>query len=140
MPSWRSHRERTPKNDFSVGAATARTMLSARKGGPTPATMSVTRWVEAFAERVLDTLGLDLGSASPRVVESSAASDNFATVVVAVEGGRVLFGNMRKFVVYNLAHLVPEAIPFTPLRNAARGSLCGPSERLVTARLDRPCR
>jgi magnesium-transporting ATPase (P-type) len=38
--------------------------------------------------------------------------DNFATIVVAVEAGRQVFDNVRKFIVYIFAHATPEVIPF----------------------------
>jgi len=38
--------------------------------------------------------------------------DNFATIVAAVEEGRTIFGNIKKFVAYVLISNVPELIPF----------------------------
>jgi magnesium-transporting ATPase (P-type) len=38
--------------------------------------------------------------------------DNFATIVVAVEAGRRVYENVRKFIVYIFAHATPEVIPF----------------------------
>jgi len=38
--------------------------------------------------------------------------DNFASIVNAVEEGRTIFENIRKFLNYILAHLTPEIIPF----------------------------
>ena len=38
--------------------------------------------------------------------------DNFATIVVAVEAGRRVFDNVRKFIVYIFAHATPEVVPF----------------------------
>ncbi|EME62172.1 cation-translocating P-type ATPase [Amycolatopsis decaplanina] len=38
--------------------------------------------------------------------------DNFATIVTAVEAGRRVYDNVRKFVVYIFAHATPEVIPF----------------------------
>jgi magnesium-transporting ATPase (P-type) len=38
--------------------------------------------------------------------------DNFATIVAAVEAGRRVFDNLRKFVVYIFAHATPEVVPF----------------------------
>jgi magnesium-transporting ATPase (P-type) len=38
--------------------------------------------------------------------------DNFATIVTAIEAGRRVFDNIRKFIVYIFAHLTPEVVPF----------------------------
>jgi magnesium-transporting ATPase (P-type) len=38
--------------------------------------------------------------------------DNFATIVAAVNAGRRVFDNVRKFVLYIFAHAVPEVVPF----------------------------
>ena len=38
--------------------------------------------------------------------------DHFATIVLAVEAGRRVYDNVRKFVVYIFAHATPEVVPF----------------------------
>ena len=38
--------------------------------------------------------------------------DNFATVVIAVEEGRRVYANVRKFIFYIFAHTTPEVVPF----------------------------
>jgi calcium-translocating P-type ATPase len=38
--------------------------------------------------------------------------DNFATIATAVEAGRRVYDNVRKFIVYIFAHAVPEVVPF----------------------------
>ena len=38
--------------------------------------------------------------------------DNFATIVTAVEAGRVVYDNIRKFIIYIFAHATPETLPF----------------------------
>jgi magnesium-transporting ATPase (P-type) len=38
--------------------------------------------------------------------------DNFATIVTAVEAGRVVYDNVRKFIIYIFAHATPEVLPF----------------------------
>jgi len=37
--------------------------------------------------------------------------DNFASIVVGIKEGRLLFANLKKSVAYTLAHLVPEILP-----------------------------
>ena len=38
--------------------------------------------------------------------------DNFATIAAAVESGRRIYDNVRKFICYIFAHAVPEVVPF----------------------------
>jgi magnesium-transporting ATPase (P-type) len=38
--------------------------------------------------------------------------DNFATIVVAIEAGRQVYDNVRKFIQYIFAHATPEVAPF----------------------------
>ena len=38
--------------------------------------------------------------------------DNFATIAAAVESGRRIYDNVRKFICYIFAHAVPEVAPF----------------------------
>jgi len=44
--------------------------------------------------------------------EMVLVDDNFASIVAAIEEGRAVFENIKKFITYIFAHLVPEAIPF----------------------------
>ena len=37
--------------------------------------------------------------------------DNFASIVVGVEEGRVIFDNLKKTIAYTLTHLLPEMVP-----------------------------
>jgi magnesium-transporting ATPase (P-type) len=38
--------------------------------------------------------------------------DNFASIVTAVEAGRRVYDNVRKFIIYIFAHATPEVVPF----------------------------
>ena len=61
-------------------------------------------------------IGVAMGMSGTDVARETAtmvlADDNFASIVAAVEEGRVVYENIRKFVTYILAHTTPEVVPF----------------------------
>ncbi len=61
-------------------------------------------------------IGVAMGRSGTDVAREAATmvltDDNFATIVGAVNAGRRVFDNVRKFVLYIFAHAVPEVVPF----------------------------
>jgi len=61
-------------------------------------------------------IGVAMGIAGTEVAREAATmiltDDNFASIVKAVEGGRRVYANIRKFVFYIFAHATPEVVPF----------------------------
>ena len=61
-------------------------------------------------------IGVAMGVAGTEVAREAATmiltDDNFATLVKAIEGGRRVYANIRKFVFYIFAHATPEVVPF----------------------------
>jgi Ca2+-transporting ATPase len=61
-------------------------------------------------------IGVAMGLRGTDVAKSSAemilTDDNFASIVAAIEEGRAVFENIKKFITYIFAHLVPEAVPY----------------------------
>jgi magnesium-transporting ATPase (P-type) len=61
-------------------------------------------------------IGVAMGLAGTDVAREAAtmvlADDNFATIVAAIEAGRRVYDNVRKFIVYIFAHATPEVVPF----------------------------
>ncbi|MGH3188469.1 MAG: cation-translocating P-type ATPase [Streptosporangiaceae bacterium] len=61
-------------------------------------------------------IGVAMGRSGTDVAREAATmvltDDNFATVVAAVEAGRRVYDNVRKFICYIFTHAVPEVMPF----------------------------
>ncbi|MBO8187793.1 cation-translocating P-type ATPase [Streptomyces spirodelae] len=61
-------------------------------------------------------IGVAMGLSGTDVAREASTmvltDDNFATIVKAVESGRRVYENVRKFILYIFAHAVPEIVPF----------------------------
>ncbi|QWZ08836.1 cation-transporting P-type ATPase [Nocardioides panacis] len=70
---------------------------------------------DAPALRAAD-IGVAMGRSGTEVARQAATivleDDNFTTIVDAVEEGRRVYDNVRKFIFYILSHSVPEVVPF----------------------------
>jgi calcium-translocating P-type ATPase len=61
-------------------------------------------------------IGVAMGASGTDVAREAAimvlTDDDFATLMRAVEAGRRVYANVRKFILYIFAHAVPEIVPF----------------------------
>jgi calcium-translocating P-type ATPase len=61
-------------------------------------------------------IGVAMGRSGTDVAREAATmvltDDNFATIIAAVESGRRVYDNVRKFICYIFTHAVPEVAPF----------------------------
>ena len=61
-------------------------------------------------------IGVAMGRSGTDVAREAATmiltDDNFATIAAAVESGRRIYDNVRKFMCYIFTHAVPEVVPF----------------------------
>ena len=62
-------------------------------------------------------IGVAMGLSGTDVAREASTmvltDDNFATIVVAIEAGRQVYDNVRKFIQYIFAHATPEVMAFT---------------------------
>jgi calcium-translocating P-type ATPase len=61
-------------------------------------------------------IGISMGRSGTDVAREASTmvltDDNFATIVAAVQAGRRVYDNVRKFLLYIFAHTTPEVVPF----------------------------
>jgi magnesium-transporting ATPase (P-type) len=61
-------------------------------------------------------IGVAMGASGTDVAREAStmvlADDSFTSIAAAVEEGRVVYDNVRKFITYVFAHLTPEVVPF----------------------------
>jgi calcium-translocating P-type ATPase len=61
-------------------------------------------------------IGVAMGLSGTDVAREAATmvltDDDFSSIVTAVQAGRRIYDNVRKFIVYIFAHAVPEVVPF----------------------------
>jgi calcium-translocating P-type ATPase len=61
-------------------------------------------------------IGVAMGRSGTDVAREASTmvltDDDFTTIVVAIEAGRRVYENVRKFIVYIFAHATPEVVPF----------------------------
>jgi magnesium-transporting ATPase (P-type) len=73
-------------------------------------------------------IGVAMGRNGNDVTREAATliltDDNFATIVAAVQLGRQVYDNVRKFIVYIFAHATPEVIPSSSSPSPAEPSPC----------------
>jgi len=71
-------------------------------------------------------IGVAMGRSGTDVAREAATmvltDDNFATIVVAIQAGRRVYDNIRKFILYIFAHSTPEIAPFVVFA-LARGAV-----------------
>jgi calcium-translocating P-type ATPase len=70
---------------------------------------------DAPALRTAD-IGVAMGRSGTDVAREASTmvltDDNFATIVIAIQAGRQVYDNVRKFIQYIFAHATPEVVPF----------------------------
>ena len=56
-------------------------------------------------------MGLNGSAVAKEAADVVLLDDNFASIVIGIREGRLLFANLKKSIAYTLAHLTPEVVP-----------------------------
>jgi len=56
-------------------------------------------------------MGLNGSAVAKEAADVVLLDDNFASIVIGIKEGRLLFENLKKSIAYTLAHLTPEVVP-----------------------------
>ena len=60
-------------------------------------------------------MGIRGSDVAKESAEMILTDDNFASIVAAIEEGRAVYANIKKFVTYIFANNIPEIVPSLPL-------------------------
>ncbi len=57
-------------------------------------------------------MGISGSDVSKQAADMILLDDNFASIVIGIEEGRLIFDNLKKSILYTLTHTAPELVPF----------------------------
>jgi len=120
--------DRTTEQDLDALLATGQEVVFARSSPETK--LRITDALRAMGQVVAMTgdgvndapalrradIGIAMGQSGTDVAREASTmvltDDDFATIIAAVQAGRRVYDNIRKFILYIFTHAVPEVVPF----------------------------